>query len=69
MEVLYLNTSHVKVKRTNAQTEDMGEANLNTSHVKVKPFVVNHIWTIHFYLNTSHVKVKREAWKAIAKTS
>ena len=32
----YLNTSHVKVKRTNAQTEDMGEANLNTSHVKVK---------------------------------
>ena len=34
----YLNTSHVKVKRTNAQTEDMGEANLNTSHVKVKPW-------------------------------
>ena len=58
MNIIYLNTSHVKVN-LRENLHDHLTHNLNTSHVKVNLCYINLYRIIIFYLNTSHVKVNQ----------
>ncbi len=58
--LIYLNTSHVKVKQPTLIVNIEFQCNLNTSHVKVKPCSIKTILNFTVYLNTSHVKVKQQ---------